>query len=316
MRTPDDRDVLRLLLDVYHAERSYAPYCLTCQRLLKQRPNDPHLMAMLAGGYLNDYRPASALLAFRRFVRLWSNHPFVDPMRDTIRRLEVAVAELVRETPFPKEEAVALAAMHDEVLASVSAGDDARAIEVGEELLARCPQFIPARNNVNHAYFGLGLHDRAIAGTRQVLETEPENLHATADLARYLLLSGQLSAADAARQRLISLPSEKPERWTKKSESLSLFGDDDAVLQMYEGAVRAGYTQGTTPGVALLLHLAAVAHARLGDDRSARRLLEAGPADQVGLWLGARKPGRCETPGERDVRGLGPFRSSAGSAGL
>ena len=74
---PGQPDVLRLLLEVYHDQHDYGPYCKICRRLAEQRPNDPHLQLMLAAGYLNDARLASSLRLFRRVAESWPDDPLV-----------------------------------------------------------------------------------------------------------------------------------------------------------------------------------------------------------------------------------------------
>ena len=233
--------VLRRLLDVYHAERDYGPYCRTCRRLLDAEPGDPFLHLMLADGYLNDARPASALRAFRRFLDHWPDDSFADGARETVAQLEPVVDEMLEDISFPdvpgpKDNRLDLAAMHEEMRVCLSAAEHEQVVVLGERLLSRIPQFVPAMNNLGEGYFWTGRTDKAVAIARRVLDVDPDNFHAMANLSRYLLLGGRLDEARAACERLRAASSERLDIWAKKAETFSLFGDDQAVLDAMDGA--------------------------------------------------------------------------------
>lgn len=269
---PGQPTVLRRLLEIYHAQRDFGPYCRTCRRLLDIEPDNPPLHVMLAEGYLATAQMASALRTFRRFLDRWPDDPFAEGARDMVARLERAVDEMLENVPFQEGEKLELAAMHEEMMACLGDGEHSRVVTVGERLLARAPRFIPAINNLSYSYFWTGRAEKAIALSRRVLELDPDNFHALANLARYLLLGGRRDEAQAACEQLREMRSAKPEIWTKKAETFSYFGDDQAVLDMLDEARRAGATKSKTPDVAVLYHLAAVADARQGRADRARRL--------------------------------------------
>ncbi|HEY5311066.1 MAG TPA: tetratricopeptide repeat protein, partial [Pirellulales bacterium] len=282
---PGQREVLRLLLDVYHEQGDYVPYCRTCRRLLEKEPDNLNLHLMLAGGYWNDARLASALRAFRRFVELWPDDPLADGAREGIEQLEPAVEELLHGLPFAGEERLELAAMHEEVMASLAAGDCERTIRIGEQLLARSPDFAPTMNNLSEAYFRLGHADKAIDISRRVLQQHPDDFHALSNLTRYQFLSGRQDEARELAEQLRSVRSERDDLWYKQCEALSFLGDDDAVLACFAEAERAGVTRQQTPAEALLYHLAAVALARQGQQRQATRYWRQALKIQPGLKL-------------------------------
>ena len=126
-------------------------------------------------------------------------------------------------------------------------------------------------NNLTEAYFRSGRIDEAIDMSQRVLDREPDNFHALANLARHLLLAGRYEEAEAARRQLQAARSDRGEIWCKKAETFSFFGDDEAVLAALAEAERAGWTRYATPEVALLFHLAGVACARQGNWNEAKR---------------------------------------------
>ena len=74
-------------------------------------------------------------------------------------------------------------------------------VGIAERLLARCPTFAPALDNRSEARFRSGELDLALADARRVLEFDADNLHALANLARYLFLSGQFEEARSVAER-------------------------------------------------------------------------------------------------------------------
>jgi len=266
---PGQREVMRLLLDVYHEQGDYGPYCQVCRRLMEKEPDNHILQLMLAGGYLNHARPASALQGFRRFIELHPNDPLVEGARETMLQIEPEVEELLRDVPFSGDDRLEFAALHEEMLDCLTAGDCRQTIRLGEQLLARSGEFVPVMNNLSEAYFRSGRVDDAIAISRRALREQPDNFHALANLARHLFLLGRLDEAEGLREQLRSARSERDDLWCKKAEALSFFGDDQGVLAAFEDARRAGVTKWPAPIVSLLYHLAGVACARQGQHRRA-----------------------------------------------
>jgi Tfp pilus assembly protein PilF len=104
-----------------------------------------------------------------------------------------------------------------------------------------------------------------------VLEFEPANYQALANLTRYLFLDGQTAEAQhyAALLKAIHLEHDV-EVNVKKAETFTILGDDEAVLAAYASAEAAGYLE-PPYSHPLLPHLAAVAAFRQGHEEKARR---------------------------------------------
>jgi tetratricopeptide (TPR) repeat protein len=280
---PGRREVLVALLDIYHEQRDHGPYCDTCRRLIKQEPDTPVLHLMLASGYLNDARPISALRTVEGFLRRWPDDPLAHDARKLLDQLAPAVETFLSDTPFPRDHRLEFAALHEDVLASLNAGDWRRTIQIGEQLLARYPDFSPAMNNVSEAYFRAGQSETAIGMSRRVLRQQADNIHALANLTRYLFLTGQLGEAKELAERVQVAPAQGADAWCKKCEALSFLGDFEAVLSVFADAVRAGVPNEQTPACALLFHLAAVAFARRGNQKEANHYWRKALKIQPGL---------------------------------
>ncbi|MGE5192578.1 MAG: tetratricopeptide repeat protein [Deltaproteobacteria bacterium] len=294
--TPRCGDVLHLLLEVYRAQEEFEPYCRTCERLLTLLPDNRELQFTLAGGYMCSGRPTRALAAFRRFLHRWPDDPLADRARQGVADLEPIVEKLHAQSPFAPEERSELAALHEDVLGSISAAEFERAIELAGQLLARAPTFLPAMNNLALACFECGRTDEAIALSRRVLEQEPQNFQALGNLARHLLLVGRRAEADQVAAELRAAHSEHEDVWSKKAETFSFLGDDRAVVEALTGARAAGHIKERSPQAAMLLHLAGVAHARLGDEKEARRCWRESMRSNPGLKLAAENLADVDKP--------------------
>lgn len=270
-RKPQDQIARRWLLEVYHGLREYGSFCDLCEDLLRSNRDDAELHLMLAAGSMADARPASTLLAFQEFVRRWPHHPMAEGARQTIAEIEPDVLEAVGELGLPEHNSLELAASHERILSATQQNDYPRAIRLAKAFLKRHPDFAPVLNNVSEAYFRNGQLDEAVECAQRVLAADENNLHALANLPRYLFLSGRFDEAEVQARHLKSLESSAPDIWGKRAEALAYLGDDQAVLEQLEGAKRHRQLE-ASPQTVLLYHLTAVASARQDRWPEAKRL--------------------------------------------
>jgi tetratricopeptide (TPR) repeat protein len=150
-----------------------------------------------------------------------------------------------------------------------------------------------------------GQFDEAIADARHALEIDPGNVHALGNLTRFLRLANRLAEAREIAERLMVSASPGLDVWTKKAEAFSYLCDDAAVLQVAEQADRAGMLFGKAADP-VLLHLAGVAAARLGDEKRARKFWKEATKRAPSLTRAqANLEDLNKPPGERD--GAWPF---------
>lgn len=284
---PDQRDILRLLIDVYYEQHEFGRYAETCRRLLEKEPDNLNLHLMFAAGCLSAMRPVSALKAFQHAVEHWPDDPLAGGARDEIARMQPVVDELLKDWPFPQADRIECAVIHEDLLASLSAGDYERVLHLGERLLVRNSQFVPAMNNMAEASFHLGQADKALEMARRVLQQQRSNVHALANFTRYLLLTGRNEEAREYAAQLRAARADDDDQYLKKCEALSFLGDDEGVLAVVAEAVRGGAAKRSTPTSALLYHMVAVASARCGADREAQRYWRKALKVRPGLELAA-----------------------------
>ncbi len=268
-RYPHQADVLHALADVYMELQDVTGYLDAVEQLHTLRPNDADIALMLGAAYMVAVQPVLALRTFRRVLQRWPDHPKAAEARKAVADLEAALPGLLQELGVGGDEAEDLAARHEEIYTLFMRGKYPQARHAAEQLLQRYPHFAPALNNLGESWFREGNVERAAEAARRVLEFEPNNFHALSNLTRYLFLGGQSDEARPYAERLKAVTSPNPESWTKKAETFSYLGDDQAVLNVLRGYEEAG-KEGLPVSVALLYHLAAVAACRQGREDEAR----------------------------------------------
>jgi tetratricopeptide (TPR) repeat protein len=269
-RYPQRYDVLAGLSNVYHALQDEKGYLDACEKLVKLAPRDPDIALMLAGAYLRNAMPALALQTFQKALDRWPDHDRADEVREIIAGLDARLDVILADLGVSGDQGFEIARLHDEARSLMAQGRYAESRHVGEQLLRIRPSFAPALNNISLSYGIEGRLDQAITTAQKVLEFDPDNYHALGNLVRFCCLRGQLDEAGSWADQLKRSMSAGPDSWLKKAEAFSFLGDDQAVLDAFEGARRDGHLE-LPYGGPMLYHLAAVASLRLGRNE-ARRL--------------------------------------------
>jgi len=304
-KTPGRLEILNPLLEVYHELHEYESYVRLAKRLIELAPENPGFHIALAGGYMKLAHPVLALNEFTRYLRRWPHDVMAPYVRETIAELQERVEEFLSDLPFPPDQRLELAALHEEVQSALHQGEFARTIELAQRLIRRVPDFLPAINNMSQAYFQLGQTEQAIACCRQVLERDSDNYHALGNLAKFLFLSGRVTEAQEPAERLKTLKALKSgqdDLWVRQAEVFCVLGDDAAVLAALRGASESGAMDYPVYSVALLHHFAAVAYARQGKESAARRHWREAVEIAPQLDLASRNLKELDKPvGERDA---------------
>lgn len=270
-RYPNNGEILSKLLNVAYELHDMRTYLDACERLLKLNPNDADLTLALAGAYLGNLHPASALATFRRFLQQFPQHERAAQARQEMAELEARMESMLRDLGFSGEGGLEIALLHERVLGLLDQGKYRQARETAEQLLAHHPDFPPALNNIAQSYFAEGNVPQAIATAERVLAQHPDNFHALANVVHYYSVMGNFDQARIFAEHLKSVESSAVDSWVRKAEAAAYLGDDQAILDAFHGAEQAGHLNPPL-GEPLLFHLAAAAHLRLGDERQARKL--------------------------------------------
>lgn len=240
-------------------------------QLIVLTPDDPDISFALAMAYLTNMRPALALRHWRRFVEKWPDHELAEEARKMIVEVEPEARQMWANMGFPPDEAEELAVLHEQVNSVMGGGQYKEARRLADNLTQRAPYFTSGWNNLSQLQWLEGEREEAITSARRALEIDPQNIHALANLVHFQLLSGSENEAQQTAQTLRTAEAQNGELMLKKAEAFAYLGDDEAILEIFETAEREDELpqRGDEP---LLYHLAAVAHARRGNESEAKRL--------------------------------------------
>lgn len=297
-RYPRRIEVLSLLAHAHRAGGDPWSYQAACERVVAIHPGDADSWLALGAAALDNSQLSVAHQAFAHVAENWPALPDADGARAMQASLrEFLLAECARHG-LDEKVGLRVLRMHDEINLLLHRGKHDKVCEAAARLLAICPTFTAALNNRSEAHFRSGRCEEAISDSRTALDFDPTNVHARANLTRYLFLSGRFDEAQASAAALAACDAEAPDAYLKKIETFGILGDWPAILSTTREGQRAWSQVGSTP--ALAEHLAGVAHANLGDLDAARqhwRRVE--PNSEVVLWATENLRDSSQPPGER-----------------
>lgn len=201
---------------------------------------------------------------YPHYTHIKQVHTFVEIANPLI---EQEIEETMGDTGFTQEEKIELRILHDRVRFLTESSRYAEAIEAAEQLLEKMPTMLPVLNNLSMSQFMVGDVSAAITTAQNVLAQAPDNFHALGNLVRFHVLTGQFEPAQVYASQLEQVHSDSLDLPTKQAEAFAFLGDDANVWAAYERAKASD-----APMNPLLLHLAAVASFRLGEEKRAWKL--------------------------------------------
>jgi tetratricopeptide (TPR) repeat protein len=272
-RFPNRQDILAALYNECIFMNDVRGVLRTAAKLIRFDPDDPDLTFSLAGAYMGTERPAMALRTFRRFIERWPESEQADYARDTISKLELLMNEYLSDFIVTGEDALEICEMHEQsqVLTDIGEFDEAR--EMINQILQRHPNFISSMNNLSLIAMIDGKLEEAIETAGRVLAQDENNYNALANIVRFLVLCGRMEEARSYADRLKAIDLQTIEIWVKKAEAFTFLGDDAAVLDVLREFEQAKVMR-PPANAAPILHLAAVATMRSGNEDEAKRLWE------------------------------------------
>jgi tetratricopeptide (TPR) repeat protein len=264
-RHPRDLGCHTLLGSIY-GDMGYlleAIYHLEAAARLSRR--DPEVLLLLGAAYGAYFLPAHTLLTLRECLRHELNEETVEQvqamMENSTEKIGL-VAEAHGISPRKMEHAAYL--MESGRLAN-ERGDLTEGVKASKEAARLVQNWAPPRNNLALSYFALGQWDEAIAAEEEVLERiDDQNVHALANLVRFLTASGKRDEARAYLTRLEQVESTDPDTYIKMAEAYAVLEQDQKVYTLLKKAQSEG-----TGLNAILLHFLGAASANLGKEREA-----------------------------------------------
>lgn len=231
--------------------------------LTELEPSVPDHMYNLFQAYIQATHPALAVQTGRELLRRWPAFPDKNDFRKGLDHLTSLLQRDALEGGLQQDGWLEILALHERIQVAQLLDQLELSRQLAAQLLEVRPGFVPAYNNSSLSWFQEGNFDEAIANARRALDFDPGNVHALSNLIRFFLASGKLDEARLAADKLKATECRDGNATAKIAEGLSFLGDDAGVLEL---------TAQADPSDPLVLHLAGVAAARLGDEKRARTL--------------------------------------------
>ncbi len=264
---PQNKKVWEFLSEASFETGQTQLYQKACMGLLAASPNNDDAAYALGGAYFKNQHPMLAMQTFRRALELNPNHDFAPQVRDLVKSLEPVVQDLLDDFEMSNDEALEITTLHELGQAYLEQGDFAIARATEEEVLQRYPGFSAAYNNLSLIAWLQEDPETAISTAQAVLETEPDNTHALANLVKFQVVSGNAEAARPYGVMLKTAQNDAWDGWTKKIEGLTYLAEDASVVELFEQALDD--KMHGSPTNVMFYHWAAVALARTGDKKRA-----------------------------------------------
>lgn len=257
---PDNRLVWDYLSEVAYELRDLAAYQKACEKLVELTPDDADTLYALGNIYMVNMYPLIAFQVLERALAIDPDHESAPQARKILSTVTPKIPEILGELGSDDLEA---AILHERGQMCLAQGNYAAAREAELEVIRHHPGFVPARNNLALVNWTEGNVEEAIATSKAVLDSQPDNIHALSNLVHFLVVSGDTEAAQVYGDRLKTSPEDGWDPWTKRVEALSYLADDAGIVEMLDRAEADDVDD--SPVGALFFHLTAVALARTGD---------------------------------------------------
>lgn len=191
----------------------------------------------------------------------------MEDVQKIIPELESELTKILAEIDFSLEDGLEFFCKHEELQILMELGNYERAKKRAKTLLEQRPHFVAGLNNLSQVFWLDGDLARAIELSQRALTIEPDNIHALANLTRYLFMQGRREEANDLASQLKASKAAAADYWIKKAEALSFIEDDDGVLELLEEARQAGELDHLRE---IVWHWCAVAQYRKGNESKAR----------------------------------------------
>lgn len=255
---------------------------------------DADLLISAGYAYSSLDLKALALQAFQQARQSGIQQSLISQLKKAIRPLEIEILKFSVQWDVQPERAAEGLRLMEQGQIALHNQDYSRSIHLNRNANRLLGDFPPPQNNLSLALFYQGMPEEAIRIARQVVSRQPKNIHALANLVRFLAWSGK---PEAARQYWVQLRPLTPHDHNarmKMVEAAAIMEEDEVVYRLLRDK-RKG--QGRDPGLTSREQLfLAVSEANTGRKQDAIRRLpglqEAIPwADEILQALKAGKRG-------------------------
>ena len=267
-----ENPILQMAAYNYYAQtENYFALESICRSLYAAHKHDPDIALATATTYMMNERLGMARKVFVDFLRRWPDHGDATDIRKTVEALKSTLMEQAEPNVTESEFLEELMVLHDEVRYALDHQLYYQGQRLAERVRAKYPTFTPVINNLAQIHYLQGNLSKAIQICHEALALSPDNIHALANYARMLYISGNETEAREVVERLRKSEESASDKWTKISETLGFIGDDHGLLELY-ARVKAANQLSDEYVSPLFYHLIAVACANEGKDKEAKAL--------------------------------------------
>lgn len=307
---PRSKPVLSALVDVSYTLQNWHNFAFYSEQLLPLERGKEREFTLnnLMAVFTQLFYPGLAWHYARELVAQYPDSEYEEQARSFIKTTEPFLKqetdELMGDLAFTQEEKFKIRVLHDRMRFLTETGHPAEAISIAEQLLEKIPDLAPVLNNLSLSQHMLGDVDQAIATAQKVIARDTDNFHALSNLVRYHFLTAQFDQAQTYAHRLQQIDSDNPDFEPKQAEAFAFLGDDKKVWAAYQRAKTKGHENHP-----LLLHLAAVASYRLGNEKKAWQLWQQAVELQPEFSMAQESLAEKPLPaGERNVPWYWPLK--------
>lgn len=210
------------------------------EKLTELDPTNANHFFALGSACMGNVHPLLALQSFRQGLALAPNHEFADEARHALTELEPLLEEVLADMGLTEADGLEIAVLHERGQACLERGDYAESREATAAVIERHPEFLPAQNNLSLIAWAEGDVAAAIAQAKSVIDHQPDNIHALANLVRFYALTQRPDDARPYADRLRASHASAWDGWTKKAEALTLLADDAGLVALWDEFLAAG----------------------------------------------------------------------------
>jgi tetratricopeptide (TPR) repeat protein len=303
-RHPDSIPALELMLQISSELEDPTAMWFAAWKLVKLSPDDQNAYFALAAASMANALPFCALYFAQDYLRRWPKGNNADDLAELKETVEPLCAKIQADDPAAVGKPVDDLALVDQSHFLVSNGFYEEGREVCQQAIERLPDIPAPRNNLALAYSIEGNLKEALRIPRQTVEQFPDNLHARCNLIELLVRSGSRDEAETLADGLRQTADARFDDWVKLMEAFTYLGDDQAVVNLYLRFQKTLDKGDFTPP--MTKHLAAVALARSGNEKQARKLWKEALHDDPTMHIAQDNLDDLQNrPGERS--GAWPF---------
>ncbi len=301
---PDKEPILLSLLEVCMETGDWRSYAYYGEQLLPfEQGNDRAetlnnlVYTHMQLGYL--------VLAYHFAQKLTMGHPdfeHIEQVLSFVKESEPLLFEMAEAVEgvagLPQTDQLNIMTQHERIRFYTEGGHGREAIALATPLLRQTPDLVPVLNNLSLSHFMVGKEAEAVAAAQKVLALSPQNAHALGNMVRFTFLRGQFDEAQQYADCLAQINGDNPDLLMKKAEAFAFLGDDAKVREAYEHAkkLRDGILS------PMMLHLAATAYLRQGNEKTAWRLWQQAVKHAPDFDMARRCLAERKLPvGQRDV---------------